>query len=85
MVKNSFAMKRRTVIFLYMYNWLAMTKKWWPEIALCLRITELWQFKSHKVEKVDEEDHLSFFKAGLWKSGFLDVAKNGTIFSRNLW
>ena len=28
-----------------------------------LRIVELWRFKACEVKKVDEEDHLSFFKA----------------------
>ena len=47
------------------------------------RIAELWRFKERKVEKVHEKDCLFFFKAGLLHSGFLDTAKNGTIFSRN--
>ena len=46
------------------------------------RIGELWQLKAHKVEKVYEEDHLAFFKPGLWQTGFFGCGKNGTIFSR---
>ena len=45
-------------------------------------IAKLWQFKGCEVEKIDPEDRIAFFKAGLWR---LDALKNGTIFSRNQW
>ena len=38
--------------------------------------------KLEKGEKL-QEDRLSIFKLGLWRTGFSDAAKNGTIFSRN--
>ena len=44
---------------------------------------ELWWFKASKVENNDKENRLLFFKPGLCQTGFLDVEKNGTIFSRN--
>ena len=47
------------------------------------RFAELWQFKVQKVKKLREEDRLAIFKPGLRQTGFLDAAKNGTIFSRN--
>ena len=33
--------------------------------------------------KSEKTDCLANFKPGLWQTGFLDAAKNGTIFSRN--
>ena len=35
------------------------------------------------VKKLQEEDCLVIFKPGLWRTGFSDAAKNGTIFRRN--
>ena len=42
-----------------------------------MAIQSLKSGRSHK------EDRLAIFKPGLWQMGFLDAAKNGTIFSRN--
>ena len=39
--------------------------------------------QSSKSEKLQEEDRLAIFKPDLWRTGFSDVAKNGTIVSRN--
>ena len=36
--------------------------------SLRTRISELWQFKAHKVENTDIEDGLLFFKPGLWQT-----------------
>ena len=44
------------------------------------RIAELWRFKAQKLEK---DDRLAIFKPGLWRTGFSDAAKNGTISSNN--
>ena len=44
------------------------------------RIVELWRFKSRKVEKLQEEDHLAIFYG---ERVFSDAAKNSTIFGRN--
>ena len=43
-------------------------------------IAELLRFKAHNDDK---EDSLSFCKPALWRTGFLDAVKNGTIFSRD--
>ena len=61
-----------------------MANKMAASFNLRTRITELWRFKAQKVEKL-YEDHLAIFRAGLRQMGFLNVAKNGTIFSRNQW
>ena len=50
---------------------------------LLARIAKLCQFKARKVKKLQEEDCLAIFKPDLRRMGFSDVAKNGTIFSRN--
>ena len=42
------------------------------------RIAELWRFKAQKVKKL-QEDRLAIFKPGLWRTGFSDAVKNGTI------
>ena len=34
------------------------------------------------MENNDKKDKLLFFKPGLWQRGYLDAAKNGTIFSK---
>ena len=40
--------------------------------------------KGAKLKKVHEEDRLSFFKPGLWRAGFSNVAKNGNHFLQEL-
>ena len=59
-----------------------MMNKMVARVFLHPRITELWWIGVRNIENVDE-DHFSFFKAGLWQAGFLNAAKNGTVFSRN--
>ena len=43
----------------------------------------VWLLKVHKVEKDDEEDNLLFSSLVYDKWVFSEVAKSGTIFSRN--
>ena len=38
-------------------------------------------YGNSKLEKLHEEDGVAIFKPGLWRAGFSDTAKNGTIFS----
>ena len=38
--------------------------------ALRPRIAELWRFKGCKVKNNGKENHIAFFKAGLWRLGY---------------
>ena len=42
---------------------------------LIARIAELWGFKTKKVEKVQEDDHLAIFNSGLRRTGFFACGK----------
>ena len=48
------------------------------------RITELWQFKAQKVEKLKEEDRLAIFKPGLWRAGFFGCSEQWYHFQQEL-
>ena len=61
-----------------------MTNKMVARVFLRARITELWRFKAHKVENNDKEDNLSFFKPGLWQTGFLRCRKEWYHFQQKL-
>ena len=49
-----------------------------------IRINEIWRFKAHKVEKVDEEYRLSFFNASLWQLRFSGCGKESYHFQQEL-
>ena len=51
---------------------------------LWARITELWQFKAQKVEKVQEDDCLAIFKPGLLRIGFFGCGKEWYHFQQQL-
>ena len=72
------------VIFLYNYLELACLEKQngGQSFKIGARIAELWQFKARKVKKL-QKDHSAIFKLGLRQTGFLNIVKNGTIFTRN--
>ena len=44
-----------------------------------LSYAKLWGFKALTVDELEEDDRLAIFKPGLWRLGFLNAAKNGTI------